>query len=48
MIKESLNQGKANPMNFLRKNRNFWKSERTLGSEIWEIKLHQRLRITKA
>jgi hypothetical protein len=38
MIKESLNRGKAYPMNsYERTNRNFWKSECTLGSEIWEI-----------
>jgi hypothetical protein len=38
MIRESLNRGRAYPMNSCeRTNRNFWKSERTLGSEIWEI-----------
>jgi hypothetical protein len=39
MIKESLNQGKAYPMNSReRTDRNLLKSERTLCSEIWEIK----------
>jgi hypothetical protein len=38
IIRESLDHGKAYPMNFCeRTNRNFWKSEHTLGLEIWEI-----------
>jgi hypothetical protein len=38
MIRESLYQGKAYPMNSCeRTNRNFWKSEHTLGSEIWKL-----------
>jgi hypothetical protein len=38
MIKESLNRGKGYPMNsYERTNMNFWKSEHSLGSEIWEI-----------
>jgi hypothetical protein len=38
MIRESLNQGKAYPMNSTEiTSRNFWKSERTLSLEIWEI-----------
>jgi hypothetical protein len=38
MIRESLNQGKAYPMNSCERTiRNFWKSERTLSSEILEI-----------
>jgi hypothetical protein len=36
--------GEASPMNSCgRINGNFWKSERTLCSQIWEIKLLQRL-----